>query len=217
VNEIEMVLDDCLRRMRAEGLTLDELLAQYPDQAAELRPLLVAAFQVQTTGNVTAPPGYVRRTRAQILSHVAGTAMSKPRGLQPAWRLAVVLAGLVLVMLASTTAFAQAALPGQPLYGWKLGSEEVWRAVSLDRVGVDLKLAERRTNELKTVMHDPAQFNTAQDRFHEVLDRLELERDPQNDLQISNALEAHQKSLENNGIRDSKLDALVREKGPKKK
>ena len=49
------------------------------------------------------------------------------------------------------------------------------------------------------------------------VDRLDLERDPQNDVQISNALEAHQQSLRSNGIRDDTLDELVRERGPKKK
>ncbi|HET6846253.1 MAG TPA: hypothetical protein VFH29_05425 [Anaerolineales bacterium] len=217
MNEIEMVLDDCLRRMRTEGLTQEDLLALYPERAAELRPLLAAAFRLQAASEVSPAPAYVSRSRAQLMNRVALTAAKRPQGMLPAWRMAVALAGLVLVMLMSTTAFAQVALPGQALYGWKLGSEAAWRAVSPDPVGVDLKLAERRTDELKTVVHDPAKFDTAKGQFHAVLDRLEAERDPQNDVQISDALVAHQKSLESQGIRDSKLDELVGEKGPKKK
>jgi hypothetical protein len=46
---------------------------------------------------------------------------------------------------------AQSALPGDPLYGWKRTSEQVWRSLSPDQIGADLTIVHRRTDELLTV------------------------------------------------------------------
>ena len=117
-------------------------------------------------------------------------------------------------MLASTTAVAQNSLPGEPLYGWKLSSEHVWRTVATDRVSVDLTLADRRATELTKVVRSGPLEQEARNEYHEVLSRLEAEKDTENGDKIDQALLAHQKKLSQAGIKDEKLDDLV--KGKKK-
>jgi hypothetical protein len=140
--------------------------------------------------------------------------------LRPAWQFAMAITLLALVMLASTTAVAQNALPGEPLFGWKLSSENVWRVVATDRLSVDLTLADRRATELTIVAQrdalesDPLE-EEARNEYHEVLNRLEAEKNKENGTKIDQAFLAHQKKLSDAGIKDEKLDNLV--KGNKKK
>jgi hypothetical protein len=133
-------------------------------------------------------------------------------GLSPVWQFAMAIALLAMVMLASTTAVAQNALPGEPLYGWKLNSEHVWRTVATDRVSVDLTLADRRATELTKVANSGPLQEEARSEFHEVLNRLEAEKDSGNSAKIDQAFLAHQMKLTAAGIRDEKLDNLVRGK-----
>lgn len=217
MSDIERVLDECLDRMTSEGVSVESLLILYPDQATELRPLLEAAMRFQTGSMVSPAPGFAAEARTRLVRQLATSQQTRPVSLRPAWWLAIAISSLALFALVSTTAFAQTALPGQVLYDWKLGSEVAWRTLSPDPVGVDLTLAHRRAKELSVVAHDPARFGEARDEFHQVLDRLAAERDPQNAEAIDNALQAHQKQLEKEGIKDSKLDDMVQGRGPKSK
>ena len=45
--DIDGALDECLTLLQSEQVTLDECLARYPDQAAELRPLLEMAIVIR--------------------------------------------------------------------------------------------------------------------------------------------------------------------------
>lgn len=210
---METILDECLRRMTAEGLRLESVLGLYPEQAAELRPLLKAAMQVRAASMVAPEPRSAAQARSRLLDQIATEPRTKSRAMVATWRLAVGIGSLSLFALASTTAFAQSALPGEALYGWKLGSEMVWRTLSVDPVGVDLSLADRRTNEMTTVARDPARSARARDEFHEILSRLEAEKNPQNGPNIDRALQAQQVKLEKEGMRDSNLDDLVKGEG----
>lgn len=212
MNEIEAILDDCLRRMTVEGYGVEQCLARYPGHEAQLRPLLEASALLNVINAVTPSQTYRRVGRAKLMAHVEAYRQQTPRAFQPAWRIAVAAAAIVVVMLLSTTAFSQAALPGEPLYAWKLSSEDVWRAVSPDPVDVDLTLADRRATELTKVAHDARGEWQARDGFHEVLTRLESEKNAENGPKIDQALKAHQKRLSDAGIQDEQLDDLVRGK-----
>ncbi|RPI09111.1 MAG: hypothetical protein EHM65_09530 [Acidobacteriales bacterium] len=200
--------------MRTEGYSVDQCLARYPEQAAQLRPLLVSAERLSRGRAVTPSTAFKAATRARLIARAEA---SRPRTsfvLRPAWQFAMAIALLALVMLASTTAVAQDSLPGEPLYGWKLNSEHVWRSVATDRVSVDLTLADRRATELTRVARSGPLEQEARNEYHEVLSRLEAEIDSENGAKIDQALLAHQKKLSQAGLRDEKLDDLV--KGKKK-
>jgi hypothetical protein len=213
--EFDAILDDCLRLMRTEGYSVDQCLARYPEQAVQLRPLLVAAERLIHGRAVYASTAFRATTRARLIAHTAAPQPRMSIVFRPAWQFAMAIAFLALVMLASTTAVAQNALPGERLYGWKLNSEDVWRVVATDRVSVDLTLADRRATELTRVTLSSPLEEETRDEFHEVLSRLEAEIDSENGPKIDQALLAHQKKLSQAGIRDEKLDDLVR--GNKKK
>jgi hypothetical protein len=211
---METILDECLRRMTAEGLRPESLLALYPRQAAELRPLLEAAMQARAASTVVPAPGFAARARSRLLDQIGSGPRMKSRRTGSPWQLAIAISSLALFVLGSTTAFAQASMPGEVLYGWKLGSEVIWRTLSTDRVGVDLGLAARRTNEMSTVASDPARAARAREGLHEVLSRLESETDPQNGPTIDRALRVHQVQLGKEGIHDEKLDDMLKSTVP---
>jgi hypothetical protein len=209
MSELDVIIDACLREMAAEGATIEDCLRRHPEQAAELRPLLEAARRLAGSG-IEPSTSYKRFARARLLQTIGGN-RSRSAGTSPVWRFAMGAVAFALVFLVSTTAVAQTALPGQLLYGWKLGSEEVWRAVSSDDVGEDLTLADRRTAELTSVPGDPDRQSRARDELHVVLKRLAADKDPMNGPKIERALEAHQKKLSDAGLHDKDLDDLVRE------
>lgn len=209
MNELDVILDDCLTRMASQSSNLEQCLALYPDQAASLRPLLIAATRFDAARAVQPRPGFTGMTRAKLLSHAEMRRGTSPRFLHPAWRLTGALVALVLFAFLSTTAFAQTALPGAPLYSWKLSSEHVWRAISPDPVGVDLSIVDRRATELTRVVGDPILAGQARDEFHEALIRLASEKDGADGPRIDQALLAHQKKLLDAGIQDNELDDLV--------
>lgn len=217
MNQLEAILDDCLRRMTAEGYSVRQCLEQHPQHRAELAPLLESAQRMQRAGGLSASPSYKSTTKAMIMARAEAQQPKPRRERLPAWRLGVAAVAVAFLLLASTTAFAQAAVPGEALYEWKLTSEEVWRAVSPDRVGVDLTLAGRRAAELTRVASDPLGQPRARQAYHEALTRLEAEINPANGPKIDQALRAHQKKLTEAGMRDDKLDDLVRGKGKKNK
>jgi hypothetical protein len=68
------------------------------------------------------------------------------------WAIGLKAAGVALVLVLACllvgTVDAQNALPSDPLYSWKLTSEQVWRSVSPDPVQVDIKLSQMRAQEI---------------------------------------------------------------------
>ncbi len=109
-------------------------------------------------------------------------------------RLAVSLAFVMLAFLAAGTVYAQSALPGETFYAWKLASENVWRAVSPDPLGVDLALAERRMNELMAVGEDPSLQAQTLDAYLEVTSRLRLQMNATNEERILSVLDSRQRN-----------------------
>lgn len=217
MNELEIILDDCLRRMSAQGYSIEQCLALYPRHADELRPLLERALSLLNGRAIVPTSRYKSSARAKLMLQAEAHAPSALRLTLGAWRATAVAVVIVMVMLLTTTAFAQAALPGQTLYTWKRASESVWRVLSPDRVTVDLELADRRATEWTNVVHDPRRGGQAMEQYHEALNVLEAEMNAQNGPVISQALLAHQKKLSQAGIKDKKLDDLVHGRGPKNK
>ncbi len=115
-------------------------------------------------------------------------------------RLAPVYAVLMTALLLTGTAKAQSALPGQPLYGWKRASEQVWLSVSPDPVGTELILADRRLNEWIAVDKDPARSAIAMRDYMSALASLNTANVTAAHVRIVPVLEAHQKKLKDSGL-----------------
>ncbi len=64
---IEAILDECLDAIRQRRATIAECLARYPDQAAELEPLLKAALSLDEAPDVQPSPEFKRALRERIM------------------------------------------------------------------------------------------------------------------------------------------------------
>lgn len=152
-SELETVLDICLNQIKDGESDIDECLALYPEQAAQLEPLLKAATKLSLAREVIPDPAYKARARAQLSVYMQQNPQRK-RVSPIFWRVAIGVMTMLVVFLATGTSFAQSALPGDRLYDWKLTSENVWRMTSNDQLGVDITLSNRRVSELVVVSGD---------------------------------------------------------------
>ena len=213
MNDIDLILDDCLTQITSGESSLDECLTRHPEYAARLAPLLKTAARVERGRQVKLLPATKSRTRARLYAHMEAHPRRSAWVLPPVWRVAASLAVLVMVFLVIGTAFAQSALPGQPLYAWKLSSEQVWRIFSPDSVGVDLSLADRRVDEMTVIAEDPARKAQALNGYLEALARLKSESAAGNDERILPALESHREKLSAAGISVPELDHIISPSG----
>ncbi len=225
MEELELALDDCLQRLASGKASLAQCLARYPQYAAELRPMLEAALELQR-GKAVRPSGAVRdRTRAKLQQHIKAHPR-QPRKIQVVPRLAFMLVILAFALLAAGTGAAQGAMPGQILYGLKLSSERAWRAAAPDPVAADLYLADRHAKELMAVASwQPASSAgtgisqsdaeaQAMGAYVEVLDRLATETTAINANSVLAELQEHHDKLLRVGIHVQRLDDLISHSGP---
>src|SRR5258708_24990760 len=148
MTDLELVLDACIAQLASGTASLDQCLAHYPEHAAQLRPLLQTALRFKAAGNVQAPSMFKTRARARLYAYMQAHPRHNRTTFSPVWKVAVGFAVLLVAFLTTGTAFAQNALPGQPLYAWKLSSEKIWRALAPDPLATDLTIAYRRYNDV---------------------------------------------------------------------
>jgi hypothetical protein len=210
--EIEDALEDCLAQL-AKGANLNECLARYPQYTAELGRLLAAAQQVQMGQTHRPAPGFKTRTRARVFAY----ARAHPRR-QPFWwaglfsanlRVALSMAGIALALVTLGTGAAQAALPGDTLYNWKLASEQTWRAVTPDHLSIDLALSERRATELEQVAGQPQREGLARAQYQRSLNVLLTYTGAEARQAIRLELVNQQQSLEQAKLYVTALDQIL--------
>jgi hypothetical protein len=205
ISNSEFVLEECLELL-AQGETLQDCLARYPEQAAELEPLLAAALRLQNAGEQVSPSLLFKsRTRAQLRAHMDAHPRKLRQGFWfPRFSLAMrVVSGLAALLLACTitgTALAQSALPGETLYSWKLTSERAWRTLSPDPVGVDLARAERRIDEALAVSSNVDAQGIALHDYQNIVADLEQYEDLSVQERISSGLKIQQEKLKKSGL-----------------
>ena len=150
------ILEACLTRLIQGSASVDDLLRAYPDDAAWLKPLLLAADQTRQAVDLPAMPPQARlagerRLRAHIRSRTPRVAPSRGRRLRPAFALASV--ALVVALLGSISGIAYAAeasLPGDGLYPVKQVIEQVQLGLALtpqDEAELLVRLSEERLRE----------------------------------------------------------------------
>ncbi|HEY3474741.1 MAG TPA: hypothetical protein VGK56_09035 [Anaerolineales bacterium] len=167
-NDLETTLDICLNQIEEGGSSIDECLALYPEYAAQLKPLLMAATRLSRARDVVPDPAYKTRARSQLNAFMQQNPQRK-RVSPVLWRFAVGFATVMMLFLASGTAFAQQALPGDAFYNWKLTSEHIWRLTSKDQLAVDLTLSNRRLSELMEVSQDDIRREWAITNYEKLL------------------------------------------------
>ncbi|UYN91923.1 MAG: hypothetical protein KIT70_00145 [Anaerolineales bacterium] len=184
---LERALDGAIELV-LQGKSLEEALAQYPEHAQQLQPLLLVTMQVSKVGEALPSPAFKARGRALL----EGSMAAAPRrgGRNPLFKLAASMAALLLTLATATTAMAQSALPGDALHPWKLYSEQVWRSLQTNPVQADLQIAQRRLEELLAVDGDPERVPAALSAYASALDvlRTQLEALPDRAFSAQQAL-----------------------------
>jgi hypothetical protein len=121
--------------------------------------------------------------------------------------MALNVAVLVFALVMTNTVFAQGALPGESLYNWKLTSERIWRIVSVDPLGTDLKLSNRRLTEYVAVSNDETRRARVLTDYNELLVRFKAEEDENDRARILLVLKSQQDSLRKVGLSLPELDS----------
>ena len=158
--EFEHILDDCIDRL-LRGESLEQCLQRYPEQAAELKPLLRVALTTYQASAVEPRSEFRAGARYQIHS-ILYAEKQKPKvkrlsllGWVPRW--AVIVASVVLIILIAgggTVAAASDSLPGETLYPVKLATERVQLAFTFSDMGkakLHAKFAGRRIEEMARI------------------------------------------------------------------
>ncbi len=159
--DFDQILDICLDRLQT-GATVADCLANYPQHAAQLAPLLQVASLLE------APPGPamsakgLRAGEARLLAQAAKMRSTRRQAKPAPWtglfrRLAAAgIAGVLLLsgLLGAGTVSA-ASLPGSPLYPIKQATEAVvtWAAFTPQwQTAIHLAWAERRLDEAQALL-----------------------------------------------------------------
>jgi hypothetical protein len=154
----QTILDECLRELET-GQSLDAILARYPEEADELRPLLLTAQNLKAMP-IARPRSHVQQAGWQRFLGQA-IALRRARQRRPAlslWRPLAAAASFVLMLFlagGATTYAASRSLPDSPLYPLKLATEEarLWFVFDEgDRAGILLDQTETRMSEISKLM-----------------------------------------------------------------
>lgn len=200
-NNFELILDTCVTQIEEGQASLEDCLRRYPEHAAQLKPLLTAATKLSRARQVVPDPAYRARARTQLNVYMQQNPQRK-RVSPILWRFTIAFATVMLLFIASGTAFAQGARPGDALYNWKLTSENVWRITSRDQLGVDLALADRRMNDLVWAFKsgDPERLARAVDRYERLLIKFNAVTDENARARILPVLRDQHEFLSNAGV-----------------
>ena len=156
------ILDICLDRIIAKGDTIEQCLKSYPEQAAELEPLLRAALSAVKASSVVEPrPEFQRLAKQRLLSTLEVKDDKKVERRMPLWgwqrRWAVALAAVLVILLigVGTVSASASSLPGDTLYPVKTATEKVQGFFTFGKeakANFYMKLGQRRLDELKLLV-----------------------------------------------------------------
>ena len=158
VEPFENILNESLERLR-QGESVEQCLARYPQQAAELAPLLRVAADFQKASSAVKPrPEFKARARYELQSQLhAKERKTEPKKTSfihwmPRWAVAV--ASVILIFLIAgtgTVAASTSSMPDDTLYPVKLAAEQVRLGLTrgdIKKARVNVRLADRRVKEI---------------------------------------------------------------------
>lgn len=150
--ELYSLFENCLARLNT-GEDLETILAQYPQHAAELRPLLTAALKARKPGGLLRIPASAQidsRTRFLAEAH---RRQSRPKSFFPRLSFAGALLSSLVLLFAGIfgTSFASAdTIPGETLYPVKRVVEQAQLALTTNqgsRLNLEEEFDRRRVAE----------------------------------------------------------------------
>jgi hypothetical protein len=152
--EFDNIFNECLERLLVKGESLEQCLARYPEQAAELKPLLETALAAREASNIQPRPDFRARASYQFRSALKETAAGKSRtswGWFPRWATVVAIVLVLVLAGGGTVVAADSSMPDSPLYSVKLVTERVRLTLTPSQMGrarIYAQLADRRVTEI---------------------------------------------------------------------
>lgn len=152
-SEFENILDECLDRL-ASGETLEQCLQSYPEQAAQLEPLLQMAQAVIKASAILPRAEFKARARYEFRSALQAEATKRRQplfSLRRRWSVALMVVSILLLAGGGTVVAASSSMPDSPLYPVKLAAEQVQLTLTPSDMGkarLCAVLADRRVAEI---------------------------------------------------------------------
>jgi hypothetical protein len=156
--EFKEILDGCLESV-LRGESIEACLELYPDQAEELRPLLVTAASAKSAVDIKPRREFRDRAGYEFQKAIreveTAPAVRREAGvfqtlLRPAWA-TLILVVIVLAAGSGTVYAANSSLPGETLYSVKMATESVRMVFAFSeeaKANLYVKLADRRVDEI---------------------------------------------------------------------
>ncbi|MFC2016948.1 DUF5667 domain-containing protein [Chloroflexota bacterium] len=178
--EFNNILDECLERLLTRGETVEQCLRDYPQQAAELEPLLRTVLATKGASVIQPHPEFRAKARDQFHSALQEIEQKKRLpffGWQPRWAMAVAIVLALLLAGGGTVAAASNSMPDNPLYPVKLATEQAQLALTPSALGkaeLYAKLADKRVAEIIYVANKgkPEQMEKVTQRLNSCLARV---------------------------------------------
>lgn len=152
--EFDNILDECLERLLVKGETIEQCLQSYPEQVANLKPLLQTALAAKQAVAIQPRAEFKAKARYQFRSALQEGTSRRERpflGWLPRWATVVTIVLGVLMMGGGTIAAASYSMPDDLLYPVKLATEQVQLALTPSDIGkarLYAKFADRRVAEI---------------------------------------------------------------------
>jgi len=150
--EFNNILNECLERL-LKGETIEQCLQGYPEQAAELKPLLETALAAKRASAIKPRADFKARARYQFRSALSESAprVHPSLGWFPRWATVTAIVLALLLAGSGTVIAASNSMPDSPLYPVKLATEEAQLALNLSQIGkarLCAEMADRRVVEI---------------------------------------------------------------------
>ena len=173
--EFDNILEECLERILARGETVEQCLASYPEQAAELELLLRTVEVTKKASAINPPSEFRERARYQFRAALQEMEQKRERrgffGWQPRWATVMITVLVLLVASSGTVAAASNSMPDEPLYQVKLATEAVRLKLTpsvLGKAELYASLADKRIAEIVSMAEKgkPEQVDRVAERLN---------------------------------------------------
>ena len=153
-NEFDNILDECLERL-ISGETIDRCLADYPQYALQIEPLLRTAQVAREATEILPRPDFKARARyefrAALHDEMAGKKSRSAFSMKRGWVTALMVISILFVASGGTALAANNSMPDSPLYPVKLVAEQVQMTLTPSTLGkaeLCTNFVERRVDEI---------------------------------------------------------------------
>ena len=151
--EFDNILDECLDYI-LDGGDIEACLAQHPEHAAELEPLLRTALETRNAAAIKPNPEFRQRAGNEFQAAIREMPSKAPRSAfrwQVRWMTPLAVVIVLLMAGSGTVAAASNSLPDSPLYQVKLATESIQLAFTpsdLGKAELYARFTDRRVDEI---------------------------------------------------------------------